>query len=104
MSLYVFTRPYYPQGVDLAYLQTGISGVFLGVLNFENLYFLGVLVTAPVFFGLLNKRCILKSFICSTVSFWFQFYSPGASIIIGLHYYPIILDFCEMNSVFQGIF
>ena len=37
-----------------------------------------VLVTAPVFFlgggGLLNKRCILKCFICSTVLF-------GSSII-----------------------
>ena len=44
-----------PQGVDLAYLQTGISGVFVWVLNFENLYFLGVLATATVFFGLLNK-------------------------------------------------
>ena len=29
------------QGVDLAYIQTGISGVFLGVLNFQNLYFWG---------------------------------------------------------------
>ena len=44
------------QGVDLAYLQTGISGVF-GGLNFENLYF----------FGLLNKSCILKCFILSKV-------------------------------------
>ena len=38
------------QGVDVAYLQTGISGVFFWVLNFENLYFFGVLVTADVFF------------------------------------------------------
>ena len=33
-----------------------------------------------------------------------QFYSPGASIIMGLHYCHIMLDFCQMNSVFQGIF
>ena len=33
-----------------------------------------------------------------------QFYSPGASIIMGLHYCHIMLDFCEMNSVFEGIF
>ena len=39
-----------PQGVDLVYLQTGISEVFFRVLNYENLYFL-VLVTAAVFFG-----------------------------------------------------
>ena len=34
----------------------------------------------------------------------FQFYSPGASIIMSLHYYHIMLDFCEMNSVFERIF
>ena len=45
-------------------LQTSISGVFLGVLNFKDLYFfISVLVTAAVFFGLLNKSCILKCFI-----------------------------------------
>ena len=48
-----------------------------------------------------NKRCILKCFICSTVLFWFQFYSPGASIIMGLHYCHIMLDFCEVNSVLR---
>ena len=36
--------------------------------------------------------------------FWVQFYSPGASIIVGLHYHHVILDFCEINSVFEGIF
>ena len=54
--------------------------------------------------GLLNKRCILKCFICSTVFFWFQFYSPGASIIMGLHYCHIMLDFCEVNSVLRVLF
>ena len=39
----------YPQGVDLAYLQTGISGVFLWVLNFENLYFFGCLALVLYF-------------------------------------------------------
>ena len=52
---------------------------------------------------MLNKSCILKCFIFSTVFFWVQFYSPGASVIMGLHYYHIMLDFCEMNSVFEGI-
>ena len=33
--------------------------------------------------------------------FWFQFYSPGASIIMGLHYCHIMLDFCEVNSVLR---
>ena len=36
-----FSYGFQPQGVDLACIQTGISGVFCGVLNFENLYFLG---------------------------------------------------------------
>ena len=55
--------------MDLAYLQKEISGVFLGGLNFENLYFGGILVTAVVFFRLLNKCCILKCFIFLTVFF-----------------------------------
>ena len=36
--------------------------------------------------------------------FWFQFYSPGASIIMGLHYCHIMLDFCEVNSVLRVFF
>ena len=36
--------------------------------------------------------------------FWVQFYSPGASIIMGLHYYHIMLDFCKMNSAFEVFF
>ena len=38
-----------PQGVELAYLQTGISGVFLG-FEFRKSVFLGVLLAAAVFF------------------------------------------------------
>ena len=81
-----------------------ISGVYFGVLNFENLYFLGYWSQLLYFLGLLNKRCILKCFICSTVFFWFQFYSPGASIIMGLHYCHFMLDFCEVNSVLRVFF
>ena len=88
----------------MAYLQTGISGMFSWVLNFENLYFFGYWSQPLYFFGLQNRSCILKCFIFSTVFFRVQFYSPGASIIMGLHYYHVILDFCEMNSVFEGIF
>ena len=90
--------------MDLTYLQTRISGVYFGVLNFENLYFFGYWSQLLYFLGLLNKRCILKCFICSTVFFWFQFYSPGASIIMGLHYCHIMLDFCEVNSVLRVFF
>ena len=36
--------------------------------------------------------------------FWVQLYSPGTSIIMGLYYYHIMIDFCELNSVFEGIF
>ena len=34
-------------------------------------------------------------------TFWFQYYSPGASIIMGLHYCHIMLDFCKVNSVLR---
>ena len=37
-------------------------------------------------------------------TFWFQFYSPGASIIMGLHYCHIMLDFYEVNSVLRVFF
>ena len=46
----------------------------------------------------------MKCFIFSTVFFWVQLYSPGASIKISLYYYHIMLDFCETNNVFEGIF
>ena len=36
--------------------------------------------------------------------FWVQFYSSGASIIIGFHYHHIMPDFCEMNSVLRVFF
>ena len=53
--------------VSLTYLQTGISGVFSWVLSLENLNFLGYWSQLLYSFGLLNKSCILKCFICSTV-------------------------------------
>ena len=40
----------------------------------------------------------------NSIFFWFQFYSPGASIIMGLHYCHIMLDFCEVNSVLRVFF
>ena len=55
--------------MDLAYLRTGISGVFFRGFEFQESVFLGVLLTTAVFFGLLNKSCILKCFIFSTVFF-----------------------------------
>ena len=83
--------------MDLAHLQTGISGVSFWALNFKDLYFLGTGHSCCIF-GLLNKSCILKRFIFSTVFFGVQFYSPGASL---LSYHALL---CEMNSVFEGIF
>ena len=71
-----------------------------GGFEFQESVFFGYLSQLLYFFGLLNKSCILKCFIFSTVFFCVQFYSPGASIITGLYYYRIMLDFCEMNSVF----
>ena len=37
--------------MELAHLQTGISGIFLGVLNLENLYFLGTDHNCCIFVG-----------------------------------------------------
>ena len=74
--------------------------IFWG-FEFRASVFFGYWLQLLYFLGLLNKRCILKCFICSTVFFWFQFYSPGASIIMGLHYCHIMLDFCEVNSVLR---
>ena len=56
------------QGMDLAYIKTGISGVFFGVLNFENLYFWGTGHSCCIF-GFSNKYCIFKRFMSSTVFF-----------------------------------
>ena len=47
------------EGMRLAYLQAVISGVFWGVLNFKNRYFL----------LLSNRCCIFKCFMFSTVIF-----------------------------------
>ena len=32
--------------------------------------------------------------------FWVQFYARGTSVIMGINYYHIVLNFCQMNSVF----
>ena len=47
--------------------------VSLGVLNFENLYFVEYWSPLLYFFGFLNKSCILKCFIFSTVFFGSSF-------------------------------
>ena len=33
-----------------------------------------------------------------------QFYAPGTSVITVLHCYHIVLNFCQMNSIFGGYF
>ena len=38
----------------MAYLQTGISRVFFGVLNLENLYFLGTGHSCCIFLGVIR--------------------------------------------------
>ena len=43
-----------PQGVDLAYLYTGIRGAFFGGFEFRTSVFFGVLLTAAVFFGVVR--------------------------------------------------
>ena len=53
---------------------------------------------------MLNESYILKCSIIINSIFWVQFCPPGSSIVIDLHYYHIMLYFCEMNSVSEGIF
>ena len=36
--------------------------------------------------------------------FLLQFYAPGTSVIMVLHYYLIVFNFCQMNSVFGAHF
>ena len=72
-------------------------------MNLENLYFFGTGHSCCIFW-LLNKKLYFKVFHIFNTIFWVQFYSPGGSIIMGLNYYHIMLDVCEMNSIFEGIF
>ena len=99
---------------NLCYIESPGGGPGIFTDRDQRSIFLGFEFRESVFFGywsqyccifvLLNKSRILKCFIFSTVFFWVQFYSQGALVIMGLHYYHIMLDFCEMNSVFEGIF
>ena len=76
--------------MDLAYLQTGISGVFFGFWISKICTFLELLRAAVFFFGLLDKCCIFKCFIFLTVFF-------GSSYIhqvIQWSRFPIITKSC----------
>ena len=77
--------------------------IFLS-FEFQKSVFLGALLRAAVFFGLLDKRCIFKCFIFLAVYFWLKFYTPGTSVITVFHYDQIVLNFCQINSVFGGYF
>ena len=63
-NVYSINAASFAQGVDLAYIQTGISGVFLGALNFENLYSFWVLVKAAVFFCFVKINAVFLSVLC----------------------------------------
>ena len=36
--------------------------------------------------------------------FWVQSYAPSTSVITVLHYYHIVLNVCQINSVYRGYF
>ena len=63
--------------------------IFWG-FQFQESVFFGGTGHSCCIFGLLNKSCVLKCFIFSTVFFLVQFYSPGASVIM----VPIIIVSC----------
>ena len=58
----------------------------------------------PYFLGQLNKCCIFKGFIFSTVYLLGQFYSPDTSVNTVLHHYHVMLSFCQTNRVLGGYF
>ena len=71
--------------------------------EFGESVFCRVLVTDAVFFGLLNKSSILKCFICSTVFFVSSFiHQVLQESWVSVNH--TMLDFCKMNTVFEGIF
>ena len=77
--------------VDLAYVQTEISGAFLG-FEFQIYVFFWVLITPEVLFGLLNICSIFKCFRVSTVFFGVQFHSTAPSVNTDLHYCHIAFN------------
>ena len=72
------------QGVDLAYLQTGISGAFFWILNFESLYFL-ILVTGTVFSWAVKQMLYFEVFYIYNRIFSVQFYSSDTSVSTVFH-------------------
>ena len=68
--------------------------IFLS-FEFRKSVFFWVLLTAAVFFW----AFIFKCSIFLTVFFGVQFYAPGTSVIMVLHYYCVVLNFCQMSSV-----
>ena len=60
-------------GDELGIFTDRDQGSILGGFEFQESVFSWVLVTAAVLFGLLNKNCILKCFIFSTVFFGSSF-------------------------------
>ena len=77
--------------------------IFLG-FEFQESAFFWVLLTVAVFFGLLDKCCIFKCSIFLTVFFGVQFYAPGTSVITVLHYYRIVLNFCNEQGFWRVLF
>ena len=77
--------------MNLAYLQTKISGVFLGFWISKICIFL-VMVTTAVFLGLLDNAVFL-SVLYFQQYFWVQFYSPVTPVNTVLHDYHIVLYF-----------
>ena len=66
--------------------------------------FFGYWLLVLYFLGLLNKCCVSKCPIFSTVFSEVQFYSSGTSVSTVLHYYHMMLHFCQMNHGVGGYF
>ena len=82
----------------------GSAEYFLGGFEFRNLYFFGTVHGCCIFLGLLDKCCIFLRFHIFNSILRVQFYAPGTSVITVVHYYHIVLNFCQMNRVSGGYF
>ena len=89
--------------MDLAYLQTGISGLFLGFELQKHVSFRGELIIDVVFWGACQIFAVsLSVFFFLTVHFGSSFIHQLTSVNTVLHYYHTVLNFYLRNLVLGG--
>ena len=92
-----------PRGVLGIFTDRGQRSI-LGGFEFRKSVFFGYCSHLLYFCGLLDKALLLCVLYFLTICFWLKFYAPGVSVITVRHCYHIMLNFCQMSSVFGGYF